>query len=157
MLVYRISLARFGNNLLASGRAARWSPNDVKMIYTASSRSLACLENVVHRNRAGLTDIFNIMTISCPEDLKIKTIPVSSLSDNWADYDQMYLTQRMGEIWIRENSSAILEVPSSAILEVPSSIVEGEVNYLLNPEHADFKKITIIKTQPFVFDKRIKE
>jgi RES domain-containing protein len=149
MLVYRISLARFGNNLLASGRAARWNPNDVKMIYTASSRSLACLENVVHRNRAGLTDIFNIMIIACPEDLKIKTISVSSLSDNWADYDQMYLTQRMGEIWIKENSSAILEVPSS--------IVEGEVNYLLNPEHADFKKITIIKTQPFVFDKRIKE
>jgi len=148
MLVYRISLARFGNNLLASGRAARWNPNDVKMIYTASSRSLACLENVVHRNRAGLTDIFNIMTIACPEDLKIKTIPVSGLPDNWADYDQMYLTQRMGETWIRGNSSAILEVPSS--------IVEGEVNYLLNPEHADFKKITIIKTQLFVFDKRIK-
>ncbi|WP_295793314.1 RES family NAD+ phosphorylase [Mucilaginibacter sp.] len=111
MLVYRIILAKYADKLIASGRAARWNPNDVEMIYTASSRSLACLENVVHRSGKGLT-------------------------------------QRIGEKWISENNTAVLQVPSS--------IVSEEVNYLLNPKHKDFGEIKIFNRQPFVFDSRIK-
>ena len=67
---------------------------------------------------------------------------------DWTDYNQMLVTQHLGEKWIKENGSAVLQVPSS--------IIEEEVNYLLNPEHKDFKHIKIIKIQPFIFDKRIK-
>ncbi|MDB5124950.1 MAG: hypothetical protein JWP94_3079 [Mucilaginibacter sp.] len=148
MLVYRILLTEYAGGLMASGRAARWNPNEVKMIYTASSRSLACLENVVHRGQVGLTRAFSIMTIECPDRIKIKTIHVHDLPSNWIDFNQMQLTQHIGEKWIRENKYAILCVPSS--------IVEDEVNYLINPDHHDFKQISIIKTQPFTFDKRIK-
>jgi RES domain-containing protein len=148
MLVYRILLAEYAGGLIASGRAARWNPNEVKMIYTASSRSLACLENVVHRGQAGLTRAFSIMTIECPDHIKIKTIHVHDLSLNWIDFNQVWVTQYIGEKWISENKYAILCVPSS--------IVEGEVNYLINPDHHDFKQISVIKTQPFTFDKRIK-
>jgi len=149
MLVYRIVLAKYSGELFASGRAARWNPNEVKMIYTASSRSLACLENVVHRDKIGLTKAFDLMTIECPDDIKIKSILLADLSINWADYDQMPQTQKTGADWIRGNASAILKVPST--------IVEDEVNYLLNPEHPDFKFISVIKRQPFVFDGRIKQ
>ena len=149
MLVYRIVLAKYSGELFASGRAARWNPNEVKMIYTASSRSLACLENVVHRDKLGLTNAFNLMTIECPDGIKIKTIPLAGLPANWADYDQMPQTQKTGANWVRENLSAILQVPST--------IVEDEFNYLLNPAHPDFTSIRIIKTQPFVFDGRIKQ
>src|SRR5580700_8090688 len=149
MLVYRITLAKYAGHLLASGRAARWNPNNVKMIYTASSRSLACLENAVHRDQIGLQQLFSIMTTSCPDDLPKKTILLNELPPGWADYDKMFATQRIGERWMRENKTAILQVPSS--------IIEEEVNYLLNPGHPDFKKIKIVKTQPFVFDSRIKQ
>jgi len=148
MLVYRIVLTQYAGKLIASGRAARWNPNDVKMIYTASSRSLACLENTVHRSQAGLSLLFSVMTIEIPGHLKIKTILKDDLPDDWADYNEMAVTQNLGQQWIKENDTAILRVPSS--------IIEEEVNYLLNPEHTDFKEIKIIKTQPFVFDKRIK-
>ena len=149
MLVYRIALAAYADKLIASGRAARWNPNDVKMIYTASSRSLACLENAVHRSQAGLNQLFNVMTIECPDHLAIKTINLRDLPDNWADFDQMRATQQIGEKWIKENETAILRVPSS--------IINEEVNYLLNPDHQDFKLIRLIKSQPFIFDKRIKQ
>ncbi|MCR8557428.1 RES family NAD+ phosphorylase [Mucilaginibacter sp. BJC16-A38] len=148
MLVYRITLTKYANQLVASGRAARWNPNDVEMIYTASSRSLACLENVVHRDKLGLSMVFSILTIECPSSLKIKTISLKDLSVNWIDYDQMTITQRIGEKWVKDNESAILQVPSS--------IVSEEVNYLINPKHTDFKLIKIVKAQPFVFDSRIK-
>lgn len=149
MLVYRIALVIYADKLIASGRAARWNPNDVKMIYTASSRSLACLENAVHRSQAGLNQLFKVMTIECPDNLPIKTINLKDLAENWADYDQMRLSQQIGEKWIRENETAILRVPSS--------IIDEEVNYLLNPGHKDFKSIRLTKSQPFIFDKRLKQ
>lgn len=149
MLVYRIVAVRYADRLIASGRAARWNPNEVEMIYTASSRSLACLENVVHRNQSGLSQLFNILTIECPDEIEIRWVHLNQLSENWTDFDQMSITQRIGEKWIKENASAILQVPSS--------IVNEEVNFLLNPKHQDFGQIKIVKTQPFVFDSRIKQ
>ena len=148
MLVYRITLAKYSHRLIASGRAARWNPNEVEMIYTASSRSLACLENVVHRDKLGLSQVFNIVTIECPDDIKIKTIYLTDLPANWVDFDQMRITQAIGEKWVKDNESAILQVPSS--------IVSEEVNYLVNPKHPDFERVKILKSQPFVFDSRIK-
>ncbi|HEY4323237.1 MAG TPA: RES family NAD+ phosphorylase [Mucilaginibacter sp.] len=148
MLVYRIVFTKYSSRLIASGRAARWNPNDVKMIYTASSRSLACLENVVHRDSIGLSQLFDVMTIECPDRIKIKTIRLEDLPNNWADFDQMSKTQSIGSKWIKDNETAILQVPSS--------IIEDEVNYLLNPNHDDFKLIRIVNTQSFVFDRRIK-
>ena len=140
---------KFAHGLFASGRAARWNSNDVKMVYTASSRSLACLENVVHRSQAGLSQLFSVLTINCPETVKIKAIAISALPANWTDYEQMAITQKIGDDWIKDSSSAILKVPSS--------IIEEEFNYLLNPEHDDFKKIKLLKFAPFVFDSRIKQ
>ena len=148
MLVYRIILAKYADKLMASGRAARWNPNDVEIIYTASSRSLACLENVVHRSGKGLNQVFYVLTIEIPHHIKIKKIFLEDLPGDWKDYDRVYLTQRIGEKWISENDTAVLQVPSS--------IVSEEVNYLLNPKHKEFGEIKIVKRQPFVFDSRIK-
>jgi RES domain-containing protein len=43
----------------------------------------------------------------------------------------------------------------SAVLAVPSVIIPEEFNYLLNPAHPDFKKISIGKPEPFAFDPRL--
>ncbi len=149
MLIYRILLTKYANKLIASGRAARWNPNEVEMIYTASSRSLACLENAVHRNQLGLMQVFSVMTIECPEDIKIRTVSLNDLPPDWTDYEQMYLTQQIGTKWIKSGETVIMQVPSS--------IIEEEVNYLINPKHKDFELLKVIKIQPFVFDKRIKK
>ena len=149
MLIYRIVLTKYAGKLIASGRAARWNPNDVDMIYAASSRALACLENAVHRDQIGLKQVFSVMTINCPDNIAIAGVRLSELPAGWLEYENMFITQHIGERWIRESPTAILQVPSS--------IIEEEVNYLLNPKHPDFKKIKVAKTQPFVFDSRIKQ
>jgi len=119
------------------------------MIYAASSRSLACLENTVHRSQAGLSQLFSVMIIEIPDHLTIKAIRLDDLPEDWVEYSEMYITQSLGERWIKENESPVLQVPSS--------IIDEEVNYLLNPAHKDFEQIRIIKTKPFIFDKRLKE
>lgn len=148
MQVFRIGLAKYTYSLSASGRAARWNPNDIEMIYTAGSRSLACLENVVHRNQIGLNQSFKVMTIEIPDDLRILTIEQKKLQADWTEFHNMPLTQKMGEDWIKD--------AKSPVLKVPSAIINAEYNYLINPLHPDFKSIKLLKSEIFIFDKRIK-
>ena len=148
MKVYRITLAKFSEDLKASGRAARWNSNDIQMIYTASSRSLACLENVVHRNQLGLSALFKVMIIEIPDAIKTKTIDINLLHNNWEDYNNIILTQKIGDRWVSDRETAVLKVPSS--------IIHMEYSYLINPLHPDFKKIKLLQTEPFIFDERIK-
>ena len=148
MLVYRITLAKYAHRLKASGRAARWNSNDQEMIYTSSSRSLACLENVVHRSQVGLSDHFRVLSIEIPESTAIISMDIKQLPAQWQAFENMHITQAIGGKW--------LEKAHGAVLRVPSSIIQTEFNYLLNPRHADFKQIRIVKTDPFIFDERIK-
>lgn len=148
MFIYRIALSIYADALKASGRAARWNLNETEMIYTSSSRSLACLENVVHRGQLGLNQIFSVMTIQIDDKIERETIGLNDLPADWKEFYQMPMTQALGEKWI--------STKRTVVMEVPSSIVEEEVNYLINPKHPDFNLIKLIKTDPFVFDKRIK-
>ncbi len=149
MLIYRIALEKYAHHLKASGRAARWNPNDVEIIYTASSISLACLENVVHRNHLGLNQLFNVMTIEVPDHMEHDLIHLSDLPDDWKTFEKMPFTQAIGERWMKGNGTALLSVPSS--------IIDKETNWLINPKHPDFKQVKLMESVPFVFDSRIKE
>lgn len=40
-------------------------------------------------------------------------------------------------------------------MKVPSAVVQGDFNYLINPQHPDFKKVKIIKKEKFSFDQRL--
>lgn len=148
MLVFTIALSKYADQLQASGRAARWNPNDVHMIYASSSRSLACLENVVHRSQFGLNELFKVMTIQVNDQINIDSIKLNELPADWREFNRMAYTQAIGEKWVKEKTSAVLAIPSSVIQE--------ELNYLLNPEHPDFKHIQLINTGLFLFDHRIK-
>jgi RES domain-containing protein len=42
------------------------------------------------------------------------------------------------------------------VLKVPSTVIREEFNYLINPAHPDFKKISLGAPARFVFDPRVK-
>jgi RES domain-containing protein len=44
---------------------------------------------------------------------------------------------------------------ASVALRVPSVVVPSEFNYLLNPKHGDFTRISIGASMPFPFDPRL--
>nr|WP_294898650.1 RES family NAD+ phosphorylase [uncultured Pedobacter sp.] len=148
MQVYRITLAKFADSLQASGRPARWNGNHVKMIYTSSSESLSCLENVVHRGAMGLNQNFRLLSIYIPNSIKITEIKLSDLEKDWQIFESSPYTQSIGNEWVKKNETAILKVPSA--------IINQEYNYLLNPNHPDFSKIKLIANEAFIFDSRIK-
>ncbi|MBG8554703.1 RES family NAD+ phosphorylase [Hymenobacter guriensis] len=148
MLVYRICLAKYADDLFASGYRARWNFKDQFVIYTAASRALACLENVVHRSGEGLNDQFRVLVIDVPDELLVEEIPLVELPPEWERASRYALCQPLGDAWYRRRSSAVLRVPSS--------IVPQEFNYVLHSRHPDFKRIQIVAREEFRFDSRIK-
>ena len=148
MIVYRITLAKYADSLYASGNPARWNSKDVKVIYTAESRALACLENIVHRTSRGLHENFRTLVLEIPDNLKIAIIDRKALVPGWQSFSNIPHTQRIGDEWIKASTTAILQVPSVIIPE--------EHNYILNPLHIDFPAIKLLRSEPFEFDGRLK-
>lgn len=149
MIVYRIVLERWSSSLMASGQAARWNSRGRFTIYTAGSRALACLENVVHRSGEGLNQSFRTMVVEVPDGVFIKKTSLDDLPADWHLYANYHLTQTIGDAWLAGGESAVLQVPSA--------VVPLEVNYLLNPLHADFRQVKLLRVEGFVFDPRIKD
>lgn len=148
MLVYRITLEKWSGSLAASGRAARWNSNGRHVIYASWTRSLACLENVVHKKGRGLLGSFKTMLIEVPESVKVQSIEPNDLPGNWQDFEAYPTCQQLGDAW--------LSGMKSAVLTVPSVIVPQEHNFLMNPQHPDFQHIKLLLTEDFIFDPRIK-
>jgi RES domain-containing protein len=149
MNVFRITLSKFAS-LTASGLGARWNSTGVEMIYTSSSLSLACLENIAHRKEHGRLLNYRTIIIDIPDIIPREIIRLPDLPGDWINFNKnSYSKCRVfGDNWINKGKSAVLQVPSA--------IIKTEFNYLINPSHSDFKKIKIISSEPFFFDPRIK-
>ena len=148
MEVYRITKSRYADSLIASGGAARWNGRGHFVIYTAASRALACLENVVHRSGEGLQDDFRVMLIQIPDELLVETISLHELPANWLTPESYPICQTLGHEWLRQ--------AKSTVLQVPSAIIPNESNYLINPQRPHFGQIRLLGNEPFLFDTRLK-
>lgn len=149
MITYRITVAKWAGSLRGSGYAARWNSNGNFMVYTASTRALACLENLVHRSGEALNQNFRIMEIEIPDMVGIDTLPDGILPSDWTSVSNYHITQQIGDDWLRNGKNGVLKVPSS--------IIPDEHNFLINPGHAEFTKIHITNTYEFVFDVRLRQ
>jgi RES domain-containing protein len=149
MEIFRITDSDYADKLIASGRPARWNSKGVEMLYFAQSLALACLENAVHRTQIDLSNTnFSRVTVQAPNDFSV--VNTKDLPVGWNDKSSKgkYLCQQFGDNWIHRNSSLLLRVPSV--------IIPGEFNFLVNPNHPDFKNVKIVDIHPFEFDTRIK-
>ena len=151
MDVFRITHRKWADKLVASGYAARWNSNGMFAIYSAENASLACLENLVHRNGFGLDADYCLITISIPSTISKIEIKSTDLPSNWNLNDEKahLICRKYGDNWIRTQKSAILIVPSA--------IIANECNIIINPNHKDFFKIKIKKIENFSFDKRLSQ
>ncbi|MFU8813381.1 MAG: RES family NAD+ phosphorylase [Balneolaceae bacterium] len=147
MNVYRITTAKWADNLAGSGYPARWNSKGVYMAYTASSRALACLENLVHRSGEGLHNRFRIVEIEIPDLVSIQKIRADSLPEGWYKTGHYPTCRHIGDRWI--------EGGTSLLLEVPSSIIQEETNVLINPRHPEFSEVKIADIRKFRFDERL--
>ena len=150
MEVYHLGVKKFADQLTGEGaklHGGRWNSIGTACIYTAESISLCVLEyaaNVpLHLMPSSLAITVYIIPDGCWKEFLLKDLP-----KNWQDVPAPMETQEWG-------SSQLLAADFIA-LKLPSVIIPPEHNYLLNPLHADFKKVSIKEILPFTFDSRIK-
>ena len=125
----------------------RWNSPGQRIIYTASTLSLATLEMLVHLDDEQLLENYSYIPVSF-EEVLIETVErLQSLPNKWNSSPPPFETQTIGDAWVRESLSVVLRVPSA--------IIPTEANYLINPLHADFEKISIGKIVSFKFDYRL--
>jgi len=147
--VWRITTAAFARSAF-SGEGARlydgrWNPKGVPMVYTAANRSLAILEMLVQDQP--LRAHYTMIEARIPSRVTIDRVRIDDLPSDWRDIDARGKLQVIGADWARKRSAAVLAVPSA--------IVPPELNYLLNPLHADFKRIKIGKPSTLGTDLRL--
>jgi len=120
----------------------RWNSRGTRVVYCSANLSLAALEILVHLNPPVA---FKSVAIELEfEDKLIETIAAKSFPSDFTQEPPARSTMRIGDLWVKEGRSAVLELPSA--------IVPSESNYLLNPSHRDFQKIKIRKPVAFSFD-----
>ena len=124
----------------------RWNSIGVRMVYTAQNASLAVLEILVHLNDSNLLTAYSLCAVHLDESL-VQHLDRSRLPDNWREYPAPPELQRIGDEWISNRSSLVLEVPNA--------IVESESDYLINPSYPDFLSLAIDAPIPFSFDARL--
>lgn len=147
MKVYRITTAKWADTLSGSGYPARWNSKGVYVIYTASNRALACLENLVHRSGEGLNNRFKIIEIEIPDNVSVQEIEPGELPDQWYKTEYYPVCRHIGDRWI--------EQAKSLLLIVPSAIIREESNVLINPHHPKFNEVRIGDIRDFRFDERL--
>jgi RES domain-containing protein len=151
MILYRICKAKYAKTAFSGAggldAAGRWHHKGQPIVYAAATLSLAALEYLVHLGRRDAKVSLVSVRAAIPDVVDVEVIDVTSLPKNWDSSPPVASTMALGTEWCVE--------VRSAILKVPSVIVPGEFNYLLNPQHPDFKLIEISKPEPFSFDPRL--
>jgi len=148
MLVYRITRAVYKNDLSGSGArlyGGRWNSIGRPALYTASSRSLAVLECLVHLSPTIMPDDFCLVTLNVPED--IFEADTALFPPNWNTFPEIDILKRTGDFFLKQNEQLLMKVPSA--------IVKEEFNYIANPLHPKASDIKVIKSEPFTFDERL--
>ena len=143
--VYRVCRARYARLDGDGARLAggRWNSPGRSVEYMAESVALAVLENLVHMSRRDFPNGYVCLAAVLPDSVTVTTERDLRLR---ADLRELS-PQAFGDWWI--------DSIESAVLEVASVVVPHEHNYLLNPAHPDFAKITTDPPALFHFDPRL--
>jgi RES domain-containing protein len=124
----------------------RWNLPGVPMVYAAETRALAALESLAHYAGAERRIAFVIFELEVPDPLVMRLAP-DRLPRDWRSEEPSASTQLLGSQW--------QQAGESVALLVPSVLIPQESCLLLNPDHADTRRIMIGYPAAFEFDSRL--
>ena len=124
----------------------RWNSPGVRVVYVSEHQSTAAF--VVFANRVPfiLDEKYEAFHLQWPDGLT-EIFPIKKLPANCRVTPPPAETMEIGDRWVQERRSAVLALPSA--------ISPDDTNFLLNPEHPDFKRIRIHPPINFNFDPRL--
>ncbi|MEO8108407.1 MAG: RES family NAD+ phosphorylase [Ginsengibacter sp.] len=149
MIAYRLATAQYADDISGEGAAiygGRWNPVGMKALYTSQNISLCILE-ILARTNVKINPVdYQLITLEFP-DHPLSEIKISQLKSGWKNHVEY--TQWIGEEFLKDNKSLIMQVPSA--------IVERENNFILNSIHKDFAKAKILEIETLNLDQRLRQ
>lgn len=132
----------------AETSGGRWNRVGTPMLYTSTSRALACLETVVHLAGESLPMNRYLVKLTVP----IKAWRAAMVVDptqlvGWDAEPAGKASLDWGTRWV--------DAKSTLLALVPSIIVPEELNVLINPVHPDVANIRAVKVRKWVYDARL--
>ena len=149
MVVWRICKLKWAASAFSGIGSAenpgRWNSEGHKAVYCGETRALAAWEVSANtsRKRSLRHARFVAIPVEVPDGLIVR--PARFPAD-WAQTPTPDSTRKFGDHFLLSGKAPVLRVPSVT--------VKGEFCFLLNPEHPEFKALTIGKPEAFVFDGR---
>jgi len=130
----------------AKKSGGRWNRAGTALVYTSASIALACLEAVVHLGAGNLPLNRYLVLIDIPDEVwqRRESLSADLIRVGWDALPVGRVSLDVGDIWINDRSSCVLEVPSVIIPE--------EMNVLINPAHPGADKLTATKIRWFQYD-----
>jgi len=148
MIIYRLATEKYKNDLSGMGAkifGGRWNSVGAAVLYTTENISLAVLEILVRTDTHFIPLSYHLIKIEIAESVIPKAITIDKLKKDWKD--DIGYTRFIGDEFIKSNNHLFLKVPSA--------VVDQENNFIINPEHTDFKKVKVTAVKKFQFDKRL--
>jgi len=124
----------------------RWNSPGVHVVYVSEHQSTAAFEVFANRAPFILGEKYKAFHLQWSDSLT-EIFPIKKLPTNWRVSPAPAETMEIGDQWVQERRSAVLALPSA--------ISPADTNFLLNPDHPDFKRIRIHPPIDFDFDPRL--
>lgn len=125
----------------------RWNSIGNAVVYTSESRSLAVLEILVHAESVEFMIGSYVIRRFEFDDGLVEQLDSHRLPVGWDDEVVSESSQSAGDTW--------LHAKTRPVLRVPSVIVPYESNFLINPRHPEFARISVGDPEPFDIDPRL--
>ena len=147
MILWRVSNYESLDGVGGLYVSGRWHTKGHPVVYCTLNPATALLETLVHIeiDSEDRPERFHVLRIEGPDSLSRERIETSELRPNWND--DISFTQRIGDHWLSERRSLLLEVPC---VLVPESW-----NVLVNPQHPEASLLKITMTYEHAFDARL--
>ena len=149
MIVYRVCNTKYATNI--SGESARrqtdnrWNSLGTPMLYTSDSPALCAVEIHQYIPPSFPPQNYSLLEIEIP-NCEILTLEEAFFKNqNWIE--QKTITQSTGDEFVQQNDYLVMKVPSAMIMAC--------YNFLINPYHTNFGKVTIVNTRKFPIEGKL--
>ncbi|MGD1078769.1 MAG: RES domain-containing protein [Candidatus Sulfotelmatobacter sp.] len=125
----------------------RWSSPGTRLSCTSKHQSLAMLEYFVHLDKEDPPVDLVLAVAEVPDDLAREHVDLRDIPANWREAAAPPELARLGDEFAQRGEHCVLIVPSV--------LAPTENNWLINPDHPDYKKIDIHEVAPLNYDPRM--
>lgn len=128
--------------LKASGR---WHTRGKAVVYLADHPASALLELLVRIDPDLIPDTYTMLRVAVSDNIPMTIVDPDTLPEDWRD--RHAVTRQVGDRWLDE--------AATPILQVPSAIVPMARNMIVNPAHPAVNELRIVDIIRAAFDSRL--